>query len=295
MTTQSTEVLDIPLARISPDPGQPRKVFDEDALAQLAESMRSRGLLQPIAVRPAFGGTGGEYLLIAGERRWRAAGILDWRSIPAIVRRDVDVEDATKLQLLENIVRQDLDPVEEANALKKMLDEGYTLKELGESLGMAPSQISWRVQMLGARKDVLDLVSAGQIKPAVAHAISKLSLNGQARVLRIVTGERLSYTEVVSLCDRVLAEENQTEMFVETKLTEGQKRTVRTFGEAFKSICANLDKLIAIEEKAPGSLADALGSETGVVESQVEQALKALYRVKKAMQTRRVQQLTGTD
>ena len=112
----------IELRRVRPDPDQPRKHFADAALQELAGSMDSNGLLQPVVVRP----NGSGYILIAGERRWRAACLLGWKTIPAIVRSDVTLGEAAKLQLLENIVRQDLNPVEEARALQRMQDEGYT-------------------------------------------------------------------------------------------------------------------------------------------------------------------------
>ncbi len=99
-----------------PDLEQPRKTFDEEALQELARSMDSNGLLQPITVRPDED----DFILIAGERRWRAACLLGWETIPAIVRSDVTLGEAAKLQLLENIVRRDLNRVEEARAFQKI-------------------------------------------------------------------------------------------------------------------------------------------------------------------------------
>ena len=159
-TLEATAYQAIELRRVKPDPDQPRRRFDEAALRELAQSMASNGLLQPIVVRP----NGIGYILIAGERRWRAACLLGWETIPAIVRSDVTLGGAAKLQLLENIVRQDLNPVEEARAFKKMLDEGHAIEELGSAVGMTVRQVEWRVEMLSAREDVLHLVANGAIK-----------------------------------------------------------------------------------------------------------------------------------
>ena len=152
----ANQVVRVRCAAITPDPEQPRKTFGEEALRELAKSLESNGLLQPIVVRPAPESKPKDlrYIIVAGERRWRAACYLGWETVPGIVRKDLSGDQATKLQLIENIVRVDLNPLEEARALKKMLDEGYTLQELSEATGMHPGQIPWRVKMLGAREDV---------------------------------------------------------------------------------------------------------------------------------------------
>ena len=244
---------------------------------------------EPIVVRPNPSGSG--YIIIAGERRWRAACKLEWETIPAIVREDVTLGEAAKLQLLENIVRLDLNPVEEARALQKMLDDGYSRQELSAAVGMAPSQVSWRVQMLNARTDILDLVAGGYVKPAIAHELSSLSHDGQGRVMRAINTERLTYNEVLALCGKVYAEEHQLDMFPETKLTAEQHRAARTFGEAFHRISSVLLKLHRMEEESPGLLAKALAAESGPVEVQLSEAIKGLQRVKRVIQTHRIRGL----
>jgi ParB family chromosome partitioning protein len=288
-----TNVINLRWDDIQPDPEQPRKHFDEAGLLQLAESLKSNGLLQPIIVRPdpTNHPKAKRYIIIAGERRWRAASILQWETMPAIVHRNISLQDAAKLQLLENIVRQDLNPVEEAQAFKKMLDEGYSLQELAETVGLASCQISWRVQMLSARPDVLDLVAKGHIKPSIAHELSKLSPNGQGRALRVITSEKLSYNEVLALCQKIWGEEHQVEMFADTRLTDDEQRAARTFADAFSRIGSVLTRLQRMEDKQPGLMAQALAAECTVVESQVDETLRGLYRVKKALQGSRVRAL----
>ena len=288
-----TNVVNLRWDDIQPDPEQPRKHFDETGLLQLAESLKSNGLLQPIIVRPdpTSHPKAKRYIIIAGERRWRAASILQWDTIPAIVLRSIEPRDAAKLQLLENIVRQDLNPVEEAQAFKKMLDQGYSLQELAETVGLAANQISWRVQMLDARPDVLDLVATGHVKPSIAHELSKLSPNGQGRALRIITSEKLSYNEVLAVSQKIYGEEHQVEMFPETRISPEEQRAAHNFADAFRIIGSVLTRLHQIEEKQPGLMAQALATEAGVVEAQVDETLRGLYRVKKALQTSRVQAL----
>lgn len=174
-----TNVLDLKRSDITPDPEQPRKDFDPAALKELAQSLQSNGLLQPIVVRPNPNPEGPRYLLIAGERRWRAAGLLEWETVPAIVHRNISSKDAALLQLLENIVRRNLNPVEEANAYRKMLDEGYHLEEIAETVGKASAVITYRVETVQRlRQEVCDLLAKGHIGWKVARAISTLSHNG---------------------------------------------------------------------------------------------------------------------
>lgn len=293
--TFRTNVINLRWDDIQPDPEQPRKNFDEAGLLQLAESLRSNGLLQPIIVRPdpTSHPRVKRYIIIAGERRWRAASILQWDTIPAIVHRTIISRDVAKLQLLENIVRQDLNPVEEARAYQKLLDEGYTLHELAETVGLATSQITWRLQMLNAREDILQLVARGQCKPSIAFALSKLSTNGQGQALRIMSKETLSTTEMELLSQRIYGQENQIEMFTEFKLTTEQQRVVRTFGDVFQQIALQLSRLQEMEYKQPGLMAQSLAAESSLVETQVEETLKGLYWVKKALQTSRVRALAG--
>ena len=225
--TRAPTIKNIRIVKIEPDPDQPRKEFDSKALEALAASLDSEGLLQPIAVRPSDGTT--PYMLIAGERRFRAASALGWKTIPAIVRDDITVEESRRLQLLENIVRQDLNPVEEARALSSMMDQGHSLKELSDCTGIVPNQILWRIQMLSARADVLDLVAKGHLKPSIAHALSRLSHDGQGRALRACTSEHLTYQEMVQVAERIWADENHTEMFPDLVPNEDHARAVKTF------------------------------------------------------------------
>ena len=292
--TIAQNVVRVRHGKIEPDPNQPRKTFDEPGLWELAQSMAASGLLQPIVVRPHPSSVRGSYLLVAGERRWRAAGYLGWETIPAIVRRDLTDADAAKLQLLENIVRRDLNPVEEAQAFARMLAQGYTLAELSGAAGMPGGHIAWRVQMLEAREDVLALVATGQVKPLTAHALSRLSPNGQGRALRAMTAQRLTYQEVHALCERIYAEEHQAEMFPESpKLSGEEQQAVRTFGEAFERIGATVDRLHRLEDQRPGTVARALAAESALAEARIDAAVKGLGWIKRLLQAGRMHDLAG--
>ncbi len=153
---------------ISPNPHQPRRRFDEDALAALAESIRARGLLQPIVVRPIAGGT---YELVAGERRLRAARMAELETVPALVR---DTEDGERLELAlaENMAREDLNPIEEARACATLVEDlGLTKEDVGRRVGRSRVAVSNLIRLLDLPDDVLELVESGGLSEGHGRAL----------------------------------------------------------------------------------------------------------------------------
>ena len=124
------QIREVPISRILPNPAQPRLSYEEDSLTELADSIREHGVLQPILVRPV----GGQYELIAGERRWRASRMAQRDSIPAIVV-DFDDETALEVSIIENLQREDVSPLEEASMFRKMTDLGYSVRQLAQKIG----------------------------------------------------------------------------------------------------------------------------------------------------------------
>lgn len=159
---------DVPLELIAPNPAQPRRDFDEEALLALAESVRSRGVLQPVVVRPL---AGGRFELIAGERRLRAARLAEIESIPAVVRQAEDSE-RLDLALAENMARVDLNPVEEARACAMLVDDlGLTKEEVGRRVGKSRAAVSNLIRLLELPDEVLDLIAAAQLSEGHGRAI----------------------------------------------------------------------------------------------------------------------------
>jgi ParB family transcriptional regulator, chromosome partitioning protein len=162
------ELAHIPVDQIHPNPQQPRKEFDRDAVSGLAESIRAQGLIQPVVVRPRVQGG---YELIAGERRWRASKEAGVSTVPAVVR-EADDRDTLLLGLVENVAREDLSPVEEARAYAILLDEfGLPLGEVAERVGKSKPTVSNRVRLLELPSDVLELVSRGELSEGHARAL----------------------------------------------------------------------------------------------------------------------------
>jgi ParB family transcriptional regulator, chromosome partitioning protein len=159
---------DIPLDLIGPNPSQPRRHFDEPALIALADSIRARGLLQPIVVRPL---AGGRYELVAGERRFRAARIAELDQIPAIVRETDDAE-RLELALIENMARADLNPVEEARACATLVDDlGMSKEDVARRVGRSRVAVSNLIRTLELPDEVLTMVERRELTGGHARAI----------------------------------------------------------------------------------------------------------------------------
>lgn len=187
------ELRELPVELIAVNPQQPRHVLDEDALVALSESVRERGVLQPILVRPVLGGT---YELIAGERRWRAAQMAGLDTIPALVRPHDDAE-TLELALIENMAREDLNPVEEARACGILVEElGLTREEVGRRVGRSRVAVSNLIRLLDLPDEVLDMLERGTLTEGHGRALLTASDHGERRRLaRAAVNQRWTVRE----------------------------------------------------------------------------------------------------
>lgn len=178
-TRRSTEISRIDIDRIDPNPYQPRRVFDQKSLEELARSISRDGLVQPIVVRP----DGSRFTLIVGERRWRAARIAGLADIPAIVR-EVDPEHVLEVTLIENIQREDLNPIEVAQAFNRMIQElQLSHEEVAARTGKDRSTITNLLRLLRLPKDIQQLIAEKRISMGHARAILGLEEPAQQRAL----------------------------------------------------------------------------------------------------------------
>jgi ParB family chromosome partitioning protein len=174
------ELRHVPLELIDPNPRQPRRGFDEDALLALADSIRARGVVQPVLVRPR---AGGRFELIAGERRWRAARLAEVDLIPAVVRQRDDAE-SLELAVIENMARQDLNPVEEARACAALVDElGLTREEVGLRVGRSRVAVSNLMRLLDLPDEALDLLEQDLLSEGHGRALLLAPENADRRRL----------------------------------------------------------------------------------------------------------------
>jgi ParB family chromosome partitioning protein len=190
----------LPLDLISPGPFQPRSIFDTERLQELAESIRHQGVIQPVVVRVQGRD---KYELIAGERRWRAAQLAGIEKIPAIVRKVPD-EIAIAMALVENIQRENLNPIEEATALRRLVDEfQMTHQEAGEAVGRSRSAVSNLLRLLELSGEVRELVDARHLEMGHARALLTLDESMQAQAAREVVNKGLSVRETEQLVRRM--------------------------------------------------------------------------------------------
>jgi ParB family chromosome partitioning protein len=191
---EAEELRDVPIDLIAPNPNQPRRSFDEESLLALADSIRERGVLQPVLVRPLVGG---KYELIAGERRWRAARIAESEAIPAVVRRHDDAA-TLELALIENMAREDLNPVDEARACAALVEElGLTREDVGLRVGRSRVAVSNLIRLLELPDEALALIERGELTEGHGRALLTTDDHDRRRTLaRAAATSRWSVREL---------------------------------------------------------------------------------------------------
>ncbi len=190
---------EIPISRIKRNPYQPRQHFDEAELDRLAASIRDHGVLQPVLVTEILDG----YQLVAGERRVRAAEMAGLERVPALVRQ-IAPRDQLELALVENLQREDLDPIEQANAYRQLIDEfGFTQEELGARVSKARSTVANTLRLLELEPAVQDAIAVGAITEGHGRALGALDGAAQTQLLEIVMGRDLSVRQTEELARRL--------------------------------------------------------------------------------------------
>ncbi|WP_443969790.1 ParB/RepB/Spo0J family partition protein [Sphingobium sp. CR28] len=197
------QILDI--VRIAPHQDQPRRHFDEAALAELADSISTRGIIQPIVVRPTASG----YQIVAGERRWRAAQKAQLHRIPAIVR-DFDEAETLEIALVENIQREDLNPIEEAQAYKRLIGQfGHSQEALGRLVGKSRSHVANLMRLLDLPSAIQTRIFAGEI--SMGHGRALIGVPGAEMIADEIVRRGLSVRDTERLVRRARSGENRSE------------------------------------------------------------------------------------
>lgn len=191
------------IEEVHPSRENPRHGFDEPSLAELAESIRAQGLIQPLVVRARPASEGGGFTLIAGERRWRAAQRAGLKDVPVVVK-EASPAQAFELALVENLQRRDLNPIEEAEAYRRLTEEhGYSAEQLAQRVGKDRATIANTLRLLGLPPSVLKLVATGELQ--MGHARALLGLGGAEAIERAaarVVKEALSVRQTEALVQR---------------------------------------------------------------------------------------------
>ena len=189
-------VMQLPITKIDVNPGQPRRTFDEKALMELAESIRSVGVIQPIVVAQRSG----RYTIIAGERRYLAARLAGLKELPAIVR---DWDEAARLEaaLIENLQREDLNPIEEALGVKNLMEQcGYTQERAAERLGKSRPAVANLLRLLTLDERVIEMVRAGQLSAGHARALVTVSKERQVKLAELTVQQGFSVRQLERIC-----------------------------------------------------------------------------------------------
>ena len=198
--TPAEGAVSLPLQKIEPNPLQPRKTFDPDELASLAESIRMHGIIQPLTVRRL---SSGYYQIIAGERRWRAARIAGLHEVPAIVI-EADDRKMTELSLIENLQREDLDPIEEAEGYKTLMDSyQLTQEEAAERVGKSRSAVANSLRLLGLCPEVREMLQNGALSGGHARALLPLKAELQLEGAKLIAAQGLSVRQTEALAKRL--------------------------------------------------------------------------------------------
>ena len=179
-TVDSGGVVTLRLSQIEPNRDQPRKIFSEEALNELADSIREHGVLQPLLVRPL---PGGSYQLVAGERRWRASRMAGLQEVPVVIR-EMDEEQAMEIALIENLQREDLNAIEEATGYKQLMERyGMTQEQVAKRVGKSRPAIANALRLLNLPQKVMDMLGEGEVSPG--HARALLAFDDQDRIVEI--------------------------------------------------------------------------------------------------------------
>ena len=246
LQTESADSLYLPISQVESCAGQPRKHFDDAALADLADSIREHGIIQPLTVRKL---ASGYYQIIAGERRWRAARMAGLSEVPAIVI-EADDRKAMELALIENLQREDLNPIEEALGYKSLIEEyGLTQEEASRSVGRSRPAIANAIRLLSLSRDVLPLVEDGTLSAGHARALLPIGDAGlQLRTARAVIDGALSVRKTEQLVTKTLKKLAE-EPAEESKTNE---LMVDYIAETEDFLSRSLSRRVALEQKRKG-------------------------------------------
>jgi len=213
-----TIINEIDIADIKPNPEQPRKVFDEEALSELTDSIRKNGVIQPLVL--AAGAEEGEYIIIAGERRWRAAGLAGLRRVPAVVRVIEHETEKLELALIENIQREDLGPLELARAYKNLMStHDYRQEDVADVVGKSRSAVANTIRLLTLPEKVIMALEEGLISEGHARALIGLDEKKAVEILFKIIDNNLSVRDVEKLVskkerEQIMKQEEDENVFV---------------------------------------------------------------------------------
>lgn len=200
------EIVELDISMVYPNEDQPRKVFDEEKINILSDSIKAYGILQPIVVKPD---ENGKYMIIAGERRYRASRAANKESIPAVIK-DLPIRDIMEIALIENLQREDLNPIEEALAYKSLIDNhNVTQEEISEAVGKSRPHITNTIRLLNLREEVIAMIEYGEITAGHGKALLRITdKDKQLEIAKRIVEDGLSVRATESLAKKISEEQN---------------------------------------------------------------------------------------
>ena len=237
-TVGGDEVTSLPLQKIEPNPLQPRKLFDEEELQTLADSISQHGIIQPLTVRK---GENGFYQIIAGERRWRAARLAGLRNVPVTV---IEADDKTVLELalIENLQRQDLNPMEESMGYRQLMQEhGLTQEQVAERVNKSRPAVANALRLLSLPSSICQMITAGQLSAGHARALLVLKTQKeQERAAQKIAALQLSVRQAETMC------KNMAKAAAEPEVKPQPKFEVDYVAECEKTLSKRLNRGVKI-------------------------------------------------
>lgn len=258
LKTESTGTLYLPIASVESNSAQPRKTFDDAALAQLADSISQHGIIQPLTVRKL---SSGYYQIIAGERRWRAARLAGLKEVPAIVI-EADDRKAAELAMIENLQREDLNPIEEAAGYRTLITQYHmTQEEAASRVGKSRSAVTNSLRLLELDAPVQKLVQDGALSAGHARALVVLPASLQIKAANAIVEGGLSVRQTEALVKRLSAEERPEKEHSSDKVdytAEAQKELASRLGRGVKIVTGRKKGRIELEYYGLDDLNDLL-------------------------------------
>jgi len=254
-TEAATDFVYLPISKVEANIDQPRKHFDEDALHELSESIREHGVIQPLTVRKL---SSGYYQIIAGERRWRAARLAGLKDLPCRIM-DADEQKRTEIALIENLQREDLNPLEEAEGYKHLVEGfGLTQEEVANRVGKSRPAVANALRLLSLNKDIKPFLETGELSAGHARALLKVRGNAEQRTLaqKVIT-EGLSVRQTERLADKWGKEEvdkpEKPKPFVDYT-REVENRLAKSLGRKVKIVAGRKKGRLEIDYYDPDDL-----------------------------------------
>lgn len=222
------------LTKLYPNEEQARKLFDQNKLQELANSIKQQGLMNPIVVRPDGKG---KYMIVAGERRYRACTLLNLKKVPVIIR-ELNNEQLTCQMIIENLQREDITALEEARAFKKAMDDfNLDVNQLSYKLGISqPHRISDRLSLLNLKSDYQDYLAQNILSPTQAFYLSKVPVEYQDSFWRLIRSGKVDSASLAATAQGYINQANQNDMFPDTKLSAEEVKTLRTMEKRMEQV-----------------------------------------------------------